>query len=79
VIKVAQRVKKEVGIVTVIINCCNLPSPRVLTEHPAPDICEALDIGVMSQFWVSLKDWCVILLGEFKEGIMLQFRVSLEQ
>jgi hypothetical protein len=56
VIKVAKRVKKDVGIVTVIINCCNLPSPRVLTEHPAPGVCKALDIGVMSQFWVSLKD-----------------------
>ncbi|XP_023714665.1 epidermal retinol dehydrogenase 2 isoform X2 [Cryptotermes secundus] len=52
VIKVAERVKKEVGIVTVMINCCNLPSPRILTEHPAPGVRKTLDIGVMSQFWI---------------------------
>ncbi|KDR12385.1 epidermal retinol dehydrogenase 2-like [Zootermopsis nevadensis] len=50
--KTAQRVKKDVGNVTVIINCCNLPSPRVRTRHPAPDVCKTLDVGVMSHFWI---------------------------
>jgi hypothetical protein len=59
VMNVFERVKREVGNVTVIINCCNLPSPRVLTAHPAPEVCSILDVGVMSQFWVSLEDWCV--------------------
>jgi hypothetical protein len=54
VIKVADRIIREVGSVTVVINCCNLPSPRVLTESPAADVRKTLDVGVMSHFWVSL-------------------------
>jgi hypothetical protein len=53
--KTAERIRKEVGNVTVMINCCNLPTPRVRAQHPAPDIRKTLDIGVMSHFWVSLK------------------------
>jgi len=55
VIKVADRIIKEIGNATVVINCCNLPSPRVLTESPAADVRKTLDIGVMSHFWVSLR------------------------
>lgn len=52
VIKVADRIIKEVGSVTVVINCCNLPSPRVLTESPAADVRKTLGVGVMSHFWI---------------------------
>jgi NAD(P)-dependent dehydrogenase (short-subunit alcohol dehydrogenase family) len=55
VVKVAERVTKEVGNATVVINCCNLPSPRVLIESPAADVRKTLDVGVMSHFWVSLS------------------------
>jgi hypothetical protein len=51
--KTAEIIRKEVGSVTVIINCCNLPSPRVRTQHPAPDIHKTLDVCVLSHFWVS--------------------------
>jgi len=55
VFKVADRIIKEVGNATVVINCCNLPSPRVLTESSASDVRKTLDVSVMSHFWVSLR------------------------
>jgi NAD(P)-dependent dehydrogenase (short-subunit alcohol dehydrogenase family) len=55
VIHVADRIIKEVGNITVVVNCCNLPSPRVLTESPTADVRKTLGVGVMSHFWVSLR------------------------
>ncbi|PSN48256.1 hypothetical protein C0J52_03052 [Blattella germanica] len=52
VMNMAQKVQEEVGTVTVLINCCNLPSPRVLIEHPAPEVRKTMDIGVMSHLWI---------------------------
>ncbi|KAJ4426058.1 hypothetical protein ANN_27685 [Periplaneta americana] len=51
VMKTAERMKREVGAVTVVVNCCNLPSPRVLTERPVPEVRKTMDVGVLSHLW----------------------------
>ncbi|XP_069670593.1 epidermal retinol dehydrogenase 2-like [Periplaneta americana] len=52
VMKTAERMKREVGAVTVVVNCCNLPSPRVLTERPVPEVRKTMDVGVLSHLWI---------------------------
>lgn len=47
----AEKVKKDVGFVSMIIHCCGMPSPHSLV---APrDIRATMDRSVMSHFWVS--------------------------
>lgn len=48
----AEKVEKEVGIVSMIIHCCGMPSPHSLVAQPPPDIQATMDRSVMSHFWV---------------------------
>lgn len=52
VMAMAERIQEEVGTITIIINCCNLPSPRVLKERPAPEVRKTMDVGVLSHLWI---------------------------
>ncbi|KAJ1531732.1 hypothetical protein ONE63_000395 [Megalurothrips usitatus] len=52
VFKVAEKVKRDVGFVSMIIHCCGMPSPNSLVTQPPPDIRATMDRSVMSHFWI---------------------------
>jgi len=53
VLKAAELVKQEMGPVKMVINCCNMPSPRSLVAQPPYDVQSTIDLSVLSHFWVS--------------------------
>ncbi|KAJ9582954.1 hypothetical protein L9F63_022715 [Diploptera punctata] len=52
VMAMAARIQKEIGTVTVIINCCNLPSPNIILEHTTHDAKKIFNIAVLSHLWI---------------------------
>ena len=74
VMAMAERLQNEVGNVSIVINCCNLPSPRVLKEHPVPEVRATLDVGVLSHLWVSI----IVLLGYGNQGFNVTMTRALQ-
>ncbi|XP_034943370.1 17-beta-hydroxysteroid dehydrogenase 13-like [Chelonus insularis] len=46
-----EAIRHDLGNVTMVLHCCGVPSPRALIEDP-PGIKEALEISVISHFWL---------------------------
>ncbi|GLG95611.1 Peroxisomal multifunctional enzyme type 2 [Gryllus bimaculatus] len=52
VISIAEKVRKDVGDITVLIHCCGVPSPRSLVAQPAPAVRQTMDVSILSHFWI---------------------------
>ncbi|KAK3926895.1 17-beta-hydroxysteroid dehydrogenase 13 [Frankliniella fusca] len=52
VLKMADKIKNDVGLVSMIIHCCGMPSPHSLVAQPPRDIRATVDRSVMSHFWI---------------------------
>nr|CAD7261938.1 unnamed protein product [Timema shepardi]CAD7570237.1 unnamed protein product [Timema californicum] len=52
VLQTAQRIKKEIGEVTILINCCNIPTPETLSACVTQEIRKTMDVSIMSHFWL---------------------------
>lgn len=49
----ANQVKKDLGVVSMLFYCCGIPSPRSLLTQPPQNIHDTLDLTLTSYFWVS--------------------------
>lgn len=47
-----KKIRNDFGNVTMVIHCCGVPSPRVLIRE-TPEIKKAMELSVISHFWVS--------------------------
>ncbi|XP_046414415.1 17-beta-hydroxysteroid dehydrogenase 13-like isoform X1 [Neodiprion fabricii] len=48
---IVEKVRSELGEVTMLLHCCGVPSPRALIHDP-PEIRETMDVSVLSHFWL---------------------------
>lgn len=51
VAEIVEKVRSELGEVTMLLHCCGVPSPRALIHDP-PEIRRTMDVSVLSHFWV---------------------------
>ncbi|XP_074110324.1 17-beta-hydroxysteroid dehydrogenase 13 [Cotesia typhae] len=51
VANIVELIHKDLGEVTILLHCCGVPSSRSLIQKP-PDIKEAIDVAVISHFWL---------------------------
>lgn len=56
VFSVAERVKKEVGDVTILVNNAGIMACHSFLEHTVDEIRRTFDINVLAHFWVSQGD-----------------------
>ena len=54
VMKVAEKVKKDVGTVTIIVNNAGIMPTHSLLDHTEVEIRKLFDINVLAHFWVRL-------------------------
>lgn len=59
--ELAENIRKNVGVVSMLFYCCGIPSPRSLLTQPPQDMHDTLDLSLTSYFWVSKKK-CSMLL-----------------
>jgi len=53
ILSVAERVKKEVGDVTILVNNAGIMPCHAFFDHTSDEIRRIFDINVLAHFWVS--------------------------
>ncbi|XP_012251284.2 17-beta-hydroxysteroid dehydrogenase 13-like isoform X2 [Athalia rosae] len=51
VAEVVEKIRSDMGEITMLLHCCGVPSPRALIHDP-PEIRQTMDVSVLSHFWL---------------------------
>ena len=65
VLSLANKVKEEVGDVTILVNNAGIMSCHPLLGHKPQEIRKTYDINVLAHFWVSLSGIIAVLSHPF--------------
>lgn len=65
VIRVAEKVRKDVGDVTILVNNAGILRIRPFLEQTSEDIQETININMMAHFWV-----CIVYFSILEEKLI---------